>query len=68
MGDLAGIIDKLEYIKNDISIGAVALEGLLEKSDLTTIQPRLGSEPVFEDLASQIKVRNLPLRHPGILK
>lgn len=55
-GDLVGIIDKLGYIKNDISIDAVALEGLLEKNDLTAIQPRQGSESDLKNLASQIKV------------
>ncbi|XP_003742294.1 4F2 cell-surface antigen heavy chain [Galendromus occidentalis] len=61
-GDLAGLTDKLDYIKHEISINAIALEGLLEKSDLHAIQGRQGSENDFKNLASQIKViLKLPL-------
>lgn len=65
IGDLDGLIDKLGYIKNDISIGAIALEGLLEKSDPSVIQNRLGIDADFKKLAAQIKVTNLPRDIPS---
>ncbi|OQR78568.1 4F2 cell-surface antigen heavy chain-like [Tropilaelaps mercedesae] len=56
IGDLVGIINKLGYIKDDVSMRAVTLEGLLDENDASVIRPKLGSPAEFKKLASQIKV------------
>lgn len=55
-GDLGGIIKKLVYIQEEISVRVVALEGLLNEDDLSLIRPDIGSIEDFKALASKIKV------------